>query len=51
MRYKAKNMWKDSSRKEDGDVYSEIRGKMGTVELAVEGSARDCSTRLHTFSS
>lgn len=47
MRYKVKNMWKDLFRKEDGDVYFEIRGKMGIVELVVEGSVRDCLIRLY----
>lgn len=31
-------------------IYSEIRGKKGTVELGVEGNARLGSEHLHTFS-
>lgn len=50
MRYKAKYVWKGLTWKEGWVIYSEIRGKKGTVELGVEGSARDCAQHIYILS-
>lgn len=36
--------------KEGWIIYSEITGKKGTVELSIEGNARDGAQRIYIFS-